>query len=158
MDYIYKNFYFDNDIVITSSSDEYGNMFPASLKANDGTYALRSFGLVLFNANESGDPLIEIDYKIRDKATDNIFDPLFAIILTKTDEYSARLYYCHNIGDNYVELASYKDLFLEDYDACYDGLCNYRDGKDIGTMDSLKSLMNKAIMFMQDKVLYLKSQ
>lgn len=153
-----KNFYFDNDVVITSTTDESGIQKSASL---DG-YDLRSFGLIIFNACSKGTPLIEINFKLREKRTDDYIDPLFAIVFGDIDGvYSSKLYYCHDIGRDYVEITTYDSFYLEDYRACYDGLCQYRDGAECteDTMKTLKSVLNKAVLFMQDKLSYLaKSQ
>lgn len=157
-DYCVKNFYFDNDITVVSTQDEYGNITPASIDQ----YKFRSFGLVVFNACPKGTPLIEFIHKIRESQspTDPTFDPLLSIVITDECEYSVKLYYCHNIGCDYVELASYKDLFADDYARCYEGLCSYRDGNELSveTMQMLKSMLNAAIAYMQDKVAYIRTQ
>lgn len=157
MAYTFKNFIYNYDITILST---YNEETGESSIASNSDHQLRNFGSIIFNAVESGIPLIEIVCKLRETMVDEIFDPLFSLVMGDVGSgYNIMLYYCHNDGTDYVQLASYEGLFAEDYNAVLSGLISYRDGGELSieTMNGLKSLLSKANTFLQNKISYIRA-
>lgn len=140
-----EGFYFDNDIVVD---------------ANGVTgYGLRSYASISFSF---GEPVVEIFDHLNDTKGD-YFDPLLSLVLSiipgDTPTYSARLYYCHNFGSDYVELADYGDLFIEQYELVRASVDKSGIGPDSNIdLKPLIALYNSGSIFLDDKVRGLRSK
>jgi hypothetical protein len=156
MNYIFKNFIFNHDVVIANRYDSETDTF---YQASNSEYKLRNLGCVIFNASVSGIPLIEICVKIRESGIDETFDPLLSMVMGDLgDGYRCILYFSSNDGENYIELAIYENMFAGEYNSLLVGLAEYREGGDLDsdTMNGLKSLLGMATTFIQDKIDYIR--
>lgn len=118
-----ETFYFNNDIVTDANGV--------------AAYGLRSYGCV---SNSSDGPIIEVIEHLGAKS--DYFDPLFSLVFSPKP-YSVKLYYCHYLGADYVELADYGEMFVDEYSSV--------KAPDEPS-DSLVELYNKASIFLDGKI------
>jgi len=145
-------FYYDNDIVVDANGVT--------------TYGLRSYAGVSYSF---GEPIIEVIEHFNNTKGD-YFDPLLSLVIsvvlptddasdmygvvTGTPVTSAKLYYCHSFGSDYVELADYGDMFSDEYKLAKVSLTK---GDELDLVPLIE-LYNKVSIFISGKIAGLRSK
>lgn len=131
-------FYYDNDIVVDANGVT--------------TYGLRSYAGV---SCSFGEPIIEVIEHFNNTKGD-YFDPLLSLVISATPDMSisAKLYYCHSFGSDYVELADYGDMFSDEYKLAKVPLTK---GDELDLVPLIE-LYNKVSIFISGKIAGLRSK
>ena len=131
-------FYYDNDIVVDANGVT--------------TYGLRSYAGVSYSF---GEPIIEVIEHFNNTKGD-YFDPLLSLVISATPDMSisAKLYYCHSFGSDYVELADYGDMFSDEYKLAKVSLTK---GDELDLVPLIE-LYNKVSIFISGKIAGLRSK
>lgn len=116
-------------------------------------YGLRSIGSVDFISDKL--PLFEVNVFMNPES--DYFDPLLALVYDFDNTVEVKLYFCHRLGSDYIELANYGAF--DDAAEVRDQLLKYYETKELSKecLDLLKSSFNKCVTIIEDKIKLIRS-